>query len=41
MLVVKSARRGPAVAAVGAGVQALADTRSHPHVSFSVDVDPQ
>jgi len=41
MLVVKAARRGPAVAAVGAGVQALADTRSHPQVSFSVDVDPQ
>ena len=41
MLIVKAARRRPAVAAVGAGVQALADARSHPHVSFSVDVDPQ
>ena len=41
MLVVKAAGGAPAVAAVGAGVQALADSRAHPQVSFSVDVDPQ
>jgi primosomal protein N' (replication factor Y) len=41
MLVVKAAERRAAVRAAGDAVQALAAARSHPGVSFSVDVDPQ
>jgi primosomal protein N' (replication factor Y) len=41
MLVVKTPERAAAVHAAGATVQALAASRSHPGVSFSVDVDPQ
>jgi primosomal protein N' len=40
-LVVKTAERRPAVAAVGAAVEAVAGERAHAGVSFSVDVDPQ
>jgi primosomal protein N' (replication factor Y) len=41
MLLVKAARRRPAVAAIGAAVQRAAGEREHHGVSFSVDVDPQ
>ncbi len=41
VLVVKSAERRAAVAAVGAAVAATAGERRHGGVSFSVDVDPQ
>jgi primosomal protein N' (replication factor Y) len=41
MLVVKATERRASVRAAGAAVQALAAARSHPGVSFSVDVDPQ
>ena len=40
-VVVKAAQRGPAVAAVGAAVDAVAAGREHRAASFSVDVDPQ
>jgi primosomal protein N' (replication factor Y) len=40
-IVVKAAERAPAVAAVGAAVQAAAADRAHRAVAFSVDVDPQ
>jgi primosomal protein N' (replication factor Y) len=41
VLVVKTAERRGAVAAVGDAVRAVAGTREHAGVSFSVDVDPQ
>ena len=41
VLVVKADERRPAVAAVGAAVQAVAERREHARVNFSVDVDPQ
>jgi primosomal protein N' (replication factor Y) len=41
VLVVKAPERRPAVQAVGAAVQQVADSRAHVGVSFSVDVDPQ
>ena len=41
VLVVKSAERRPAVAAVGEAVARAAADRAHAEVSFSVDVDPQ
>jgi primosomal protein N' (replication factor Y) len=41
VLVVKARERRPAVQAVGAAVQQVADSRAHVGVSFSVDVDPQ
>jgi primosomal protein N' (replication factor Y) len=41
VLVVKTARRREAVAAVGEAVATLAAGRGHDGVSFSVDVDPQ
>jgi primosomal protein N' (replication factor Y) len=41
VLVVKSAERRSAVAAVGEAVQQLSSDRDHAGVSFSVDVDPQ
>jgi primosomal protein N' (replication factor Y) len=40
-LVVKAAERAPAVAAIGAAVDAAAAAREHRAVAFSVDVDPQ
>jgi primosomal protein N' (replication factor Y) len=40
-LVVKSAERGVAVAAVHAAVDAVAADRAHAEASFAVDVDPQ
>jgi primosomal protein N' (replication factor Y) len=40
-LVVKAADRAPAVAAIGAAVEAAAPAREHRAVAFSVDVDPQ
>jgi len=41
MLVLKGRSRAAAVAAAGESVQALASSRAHTGVSFSVDVDPQ
>lgn len=41
VLVIKTAERRAAVAAVGAAVQEAAAAREHAGVSFSVDVDPQ
>jgi primosomal protein N' (replication factor Y) len=41
VLMVKAPVRRPAVQAVGAAVQRVADTRAHAGVNFSVDVDPQ
>jgi len=41
VLVVKTAHRRAAVAAVGAAVAAAAADRRHAGASFSVDVDPQ
>ena len=40
-LVVKSPDRAAAIAAVGAGVAAVASGREHRHANLSVDVDPQ
>jgi primosomal protein N' (replication factor Y) (superfamily II helicase) len=40
-VVVKAGLRAPAVAAVGAAVEAAARDRAHRTVAFSVDVDPQ
>jgi primosomal protein N' (replication factor Y) len=40
-VVVKAADRAPAVAQVGAAVQAVAGDRAHRAAAFSVDVDPQ
>ena len=40
-LVVKSAERAPAVAAVRRAVEAVAGDRTHRGVAFAVDVDPQ
>jgi primosomal protein N' (replication factor Y) len=40
-VVVKAVERGPAIAAVGAAVQAVAADRTHRAAAFSVDVDPQ
>jgi primosomal protein N' (replication factor Y) (superfamily II helicase) len=41
VLVVKAARRRPAVHAVGEAVRRVTATRAHGGVNFSVDVDPQ
>ena len=41
VLLVKTAERRPAVAAIGEGVQRVAAMREHAAVNFSVDVDPQ
>ncbi|HTU78727.1 MAG TPA: primosomal protein N' [Solirubrobacteraceae bacterium] len=41
VLVLKAARRRPAVAAVGEAVRHVAGMRAHAGVNFSVDVDPQ
>jgi primosomal protein N' (replication factor Y) len=41
VLVVKAPERRRAVQAVGEAVSSVANTRAHPQVSFSVDVDPQ
>ena len=41
VLVVKAPERRRAVQAVGEAVSRVANTRAHPQVSFSVDVDPQ
>ena len=41
VLVIKAGERREAVRAVGEAVQAVAATREHTGVSFSVDVDPQ
>jgi primosomal protein N' len=41
VLVVKSAARRPAVAAIDEAVRRAASAREHAGVSFSVDVDPQ
>jgi primosomal protein N' len=41
VLVVKAPARREAAQALGAAVQALASTRAHAGVNFSVDVDPQ
>ena len=41
VLLIKSAERRPAVAAVGAAVERASALREHAGVSFSVDVDPQ
>ncbi len=41
MLVLKGRSRPAAVAAAGESVQALASSRAHTGVNFSVDVDPQ
>ena len=40
-LVIKTAQRGAAVAAIGGAVDATAAEKAHRGVSFSVDVDPQ
>ena len=40
-IVVKSAERPPAVAAVRGAVEAVSTDRAHRGVSFAVDVDPQ
>ncbi len=40
-LVVKCAARAPAVRAIDEAVRAVAETREHQGVNFSVDVDPQ
>jgi primosomal protein N' (replication factor Y) len=39
-LIVKATERAPAIAAVGAAVEAAARARAHRDVAFSVDVDP-
>ena len=41
VLLVKALERRPAVQAVGEAVQAVASSRAHAGVNFSVDVDPQ
>jgi primosomal protein N' (replication factor Y) len=40
-LLVKARERGPAVAAIGAAVDAVARDRAHRGVALTVDVDPQ
>ena len=40
-LVVRSAERAPAIAAVREAVEAVAAERAHAAASFAVDVDPQ
>jgi primosomal protein N' (replication factor Y) len=40
-LVIRSADRGPAIAAVRAAVEQVAARREHASASFAVDVDPQ
>jgi hypothetical protein len=40
-LMVKASVREPAIAAVGAAVDAISTERRHHDVAFSVDVDPQ
>jgi primosomal protein N' len=40
-LVVRSAEREPAIAAVRQAVEAVAGDRDHQAVSYAVDVDPQ